>query len=116
MFSFDTTEEHLLRINVGGEIIRTTRATLTFFRDSNLAALFSGRWDRRLLLDATDAMFLDFNAECFRKILIYTGLCLKAQPGEEVSMPAVAKDLKPLLQRTCVPYTLTLQPYNPVTL
>ena len=53
-----------LKLNCGGAPITTRRSTLcNLFPDTMLAALFSGRWDRRLLRDSKKRVFLDVHPE-----------------------------------------------------
>ena len=56
-------------MNVGGVLVRASRATLTRFKGSRLAALFSGRWENKLIRDRQGRVFLDVHPGCFRKIV-----------------------------------------------
>jgi hypothetical protein len=54
-----------IKLNVGGVGVAVKRSVLTLFPDSKLAALFSGRWDKKLLRDKKNRIFLDVDPVCF---------------------------------------------------
>ena len=58
-----------ISLNVGGEIIVTTRATLTRIPKSLFNVLFHGRWEDRLPSDFDSNFFFDFNPQLFRHLL-----------------------------------------------
>lgn len=51
----------IVHLNVGGEKMSTTRATLTLVEGSLLAVMFSGKWDGKLTKDANGHIFLDYD-------------------------------------------------------
>jgi len=51
----------ILNLNVGGEKISTSRATLTLAEGSLLATMFSGKWEDKLMKDANGCIFLDYD-------------------------------------------------------
>jgi hypothetical protein len=53
-----STDGGVLELNVGGEILVTTRSTLCQFPHSLLGRMFSGDWDEQLSLDAHGRVFL----------------------------------------------------------
>lgn len=59
----------IIELNVGGELITTTRGTLTSTQGSMLAAMFSGRWEDQLTLDKDGRVFLDLSPYAIRKII-----------------------------------------------
>ena len=59
----------VIRLNVGGEIIVTTRNSLTSVSMSVLTKLFNGRWDERMSHDMETNLFLDFNPVLFCHLL-----------------------------------------------
>jgi hypothetical protein len=59
----------VLQLNVGGEIIITTRETLTKIPKYILSILFNGRWEHKLQRDQNGNIFLDFNPIVFRHLL-----------------------------------------------
>ena len=63
-----------MELNVGGVPVRATRATLTRYNGSKLAALFSGRWEKKLLRDRQGRVFLDVHPGCFRKIVDFLNM------------------------------------------
>ena len=54
-----------IQLNVGGVGVVVKRSVLTLFPDSKLAILFSGRWDKKLLRDKKNRIFLDVDPVCF---------------------------------------------------
>jgi len=82
-----------LKINVGGQRVVTMRDTLTQFKGTKIEALFSGRWESRLLRDKKDRIFLDMNPDCFQKILEYH-IRHKNSPDEPLFLPEVPKELR----------------------
>jgi hypothetical protein len=59
----------VLQLNVGGEIITTTRQTLTKIPKSMLYLMFNGQWGHKLQRDQDGNIFLDFNRIIFRHLL-----------------------------------------------
>ena len=59
----------VIRLNVGGETMMTTRDSLTFIPRSVLAKLFNGRWEEKMSHDMDTNIFLDFNPVLFRHLL-----------------------------------------------
>ena len=69
--NFDVTDDDLVEINAGGKIIVAKRSTLTQIQGSRTAALFSGRWDKKLMRDSHGRIFLDVDPICFQAIVDY---------------------------------------------
>ena len=69
--NFDVTDDDLVEINAGGKIIVAKRSTLTQIQGSRMAALFSGRWDKKLMRDSHGRIFLDVDPICFQAIVDY---------------------------------------------
>ena len=63
--------DDLIEINAGGKIIAAKRSTLTQLDGTRLEALFSGRWDKKILRDSHGRIFLDVNPKCFQAIVDY---------------------------------------------
>ncbi|EPS57124.1 hypothetical protein M569_17698, partial [Genlisea aurea] len=59
----------VIRLNVGGEIIMTTRQTLTKIPKSTLYFMFNGRWEQKLQIDQNGNIFFDFNPIIFRHLI-----------------------------------------------
>jgi len=57
-----------VEINAGGKIVAVKRGTLTQIKGTRLEALFSGRWDKKLLRDNSGRIFVDVNGDCFRQL------------------------------------------------
>ncbi len=67
----DADGDDLVEINAGGKIVAVKRSTLTQFEGTRLEAIFSGRWDKKILRDNNDRVFLDVNPTCFQTIVDY---------------------------------------------
>ena len=65
--SIDYTD--VLQLNVGGEIVMTTRKTVIKIPKSILSLLFYDRWEHKLQIDQNGNIFLDFNPTLFRHLL-----------------------------------------------
>ena len=59
----------VIRLNVGGEMMMTTRASLTRIPTSILAIAFNGHWEEKLCSDLDGNLFFDFNPALFRHLL-----------------------------------------------
>ncbi len=59
----------VIQLNVGGQLITTTRSTLTRIHKSTLAIMFNGRWENELIRDKHGNIFLDFNPILFHHFL-----------------------------------------------
>lgn len=66
----DISNDDLLEINAGGKIIAVKRGTLTQMHGTRMEAMFSGRWDKKLIRDGTGRIFLDVNGDCFQELWI----------------------------------------------
>jgi hypothetical protein len=53
----DAADDDLVKINAGGKIIVAKRSTLTQIIGSRIEALFSGRWDKKIMRDSQDLYF-----------------------------------------------------------
>ena len=62
-------QSDVIHLNVGGEIVATTRQTLISLPKSLFSILFNGRWEQRLHHDDHENIFLDFNPIVFRHLL-----------------------------------------------
>jgi len=69
--NLDATDDDLIEINAGGKIIVAKRSTLTQIQGSRMEALFSGRWDKKLMRDGYCRIFLDVDPTCFQAIVDY---------------------------------------------
>jgi hypothetical protein len=67
----DVTDDDVIEINAGGKVIAARRGTLTQWKGTRLEALFSGRWDKKLIKDNDGRIFLDVNGDCFQAIVVY---------------------------------------------
>ena len=63
--NLDAADDDLIEINAGGKIIVAKRSTLTQIQGSRMEALFSGRWEKKLMRDGQGRIFLDVDPICF---------------------------------------------------
>lgn len=91
-----------LKLTVGGQHINTTRSALSAFPESKLAALFSGRWESRLLRDPKDTkrVFLDCSPEVFTKLVEFCMAHQDRSGGGPVELPDCAPELKGAFHHT----------------
>jgi hypothetical protein len=61
MERFIVSASPIVNLNVGGEKMSTSRATLTLVEGSLLATMFSGKWDDKLMKDTNGCIFLDYD-------------------------------------------------------
>eukprot|EP00745_Piridium_sociabile_P043591 TRINITY_DN89383_c0_g1_i1.p1 TRINITY_DN89383_c0_g1~~TRINITY_DN89383_c0_g1_i1.p1 ORF type:complete len:454 (+),score=38.21 TRINITY_DN89383_c0_g1_i1:53-1363(+) len=71
-----------IRLNVGGEQCTVKRDVLTAVPGSLLASLFSGRWDKSLLRDEDDRIFLDVDTIIFRDTIVDILLQIRTSGGK----------------------------------
>ena len=77
-------QSDVIHLNVGGEMIATTRQTLISLPKSLFSILFNGRWEQRLYHDDQESIFLDFNPIVFRHLLDQ----LQLNEGKTISPPS----------------------------
>lgn len=83
----NVTMSDVFHINAGGEHLRVSRSTLTLIKGSRLAALFSGRWDKKLPRDSSGRVFLDVNPVCFKAVVKYLNQLKISSPGTLPVLP-----------------------------
>jgi hypothetical protein len=66
-----TKPSDIICLNVRGTELFARRGTLTVVKGSRLEALFSGRWENRLLRDGKGRVFMDIDPAMFNNILEY---------------------------------------------
>ncbi|KAL3808267.1 hypothetical protein ACHAXA_001409 [Cyclostephanos tholiformis] len=94
----DATDDDLVEVNAGGEIVVAKRSTLTQIQGTKFEAIFSGRWDKKLLRDSHGRIFLDVNPKCFRAIIDHLNEMLISSRDSPPSPPSVDGERKHLLQ------------------
>ena len=77
-------QSDVIHLNVGGEMIATTRQTLISLPKSLFSILFNGRWEQRLHHDDHENILLDFNPIVFRHLLDQ----LQLNEGKTISPPS----------------------------
>jgi len=106
-------ETDVIHLNIGGEVIATTRQTLTSHSKSLLSILFNGRWERRLPCDNDGNIYLDFNQDLFRHLLDQ----LQLSPTDSISYPSDPSLVRPfekMLKK--LQLQLSLSPSNIITI
>uniref|UniRef100_A0A0G4H258 Potassium channel tetramerisation-type BTB domain-containing protein n=1 Tax=Chromera velia CCMP2878 TaxID=1169474 RepID=A0A0G4H258_9ALVE len=63
--------DEVVQLNVGGTPISDKRGVFTQFKQSGMAALFSGRYDKEMDRDSTGALFLDLDPHAFNSLKEY---------------------------------------------
>jgi len=62
-------DDDIIEINAGGEIIAVLRSTLTVVPDTVFAYMFSGRWEKSLKRDSSGRIFLNNDPELIKIII-----------------------------------------------
>ena len=106
----DASDDEEIKINAGGKVIEATRRTLTKLPDSRLAALFSGRWDKKLARDDEGLIFLDVNGDCFQAIIDYLNELAHSSEDESPALPSVHDELQHILAYQMNIFGLTTVP------
>ena len=61
----------IIKLNISSCLLFARRDTLTCVKGSRLDGLFSGRWENQLLRDDKGRVFMDLDADAFKKVLAY---------------------------------------------
>jgi hypothetical protein len=91
------TDDDLIEINAGGKIIVAKRSTLTQIQGSQMEALFSGRWDKKLMRDSHGRIFLDVDPTCFHAIVDHLNEMTISSKDSPPSPPNVDDEHKHIL-------------------
>eukprot|EP00970_Alexandrium_tamarense_P011712 scaffold2566_cov125-Alexandrium_tamarense.AAC.15 len=103
----DVSDDDLVEVNAGGKIIAAKRATLTQLKGTRLAALFSGRWDKKLQRDGDGRIFLDVNPVCFQAIVDYVNELKISSSDSPPSVSTVDEELDHILMHQLELFGLT---------
>lgn len=103
----DVSDDDLVEVNAGGKIIAAKRATLTQLKGTRLAALFSGRWDKKLQRDGDGRIFLDVNPVCFQAIVDYVNELKISSSDSPPSISTVDEELHHILMHQLELFGLT---------
>jgi hypothetical protein len=95
--NLDAADDDLIEINAGGKIIVAKRSTLTQIQGSRMEALFSGRWDKKLMRDGHGRIFLDVDPICFQAIVDYLNEMTISCKDSPPSPPSVDDEHKIIL-------------------
>jgi len=86
-------EDDVISLNVGGKLMDCKRSTLCQVEGSLLASMFSGLWEEQLERDKQGRFFLEFNPNCFCKVLDWLRSKRIESPDRPAPLPVIAKDL-----------------------
>eukprot|EP00984_Skeletonema_dohrnii_P009022 scaffold3383_cov129-Skeletonema_dohrnii-CCMP3373.AAC.2 len=100
-------DDDLIEINAGGKIIVARRSVLCQVKGTRFEALFSGRWDKKLLQDSSGRIFLDVNGDCFQAIVDYLNELAISSEDERTKMPTISDEYKYLLSQYTVLFGLS---------
>ena len=87
--NLDAADDDLIEVNAGGKIVVAKRSTLTQIRGSRIEALFSGRWDKKIMRDSHGRIFLDVVPICFQAIVDYLNEMTISSKDNPPSPPSV---------------------------
>ena len=107
-------ESDVIHLNIGGEMIATTRQTLISLPKSLFSILFNGRWEQRLHHDDHANIFLDFNPTVFRHLLDQ----LQLNQGKNISPPSdlsLIRSFKKMMKKLHVEHLLSTSDRNILT-
>jgi len=107
-------QSDVIHLNVGGEIVATTRQTLISLPKSLFSILFNGRWEQRLHHDDQENIFLDFNPIVFRHLLDQ----LQLNKGESISPPSdpsLIRTFEKMMKKLRVEHLLSTSDRNILT-
>ena len=96
--NINVANDDLVTVNAGGRVISIKRSILTQQVGTRFEAIFSGRWDKKLLRDSDDTIFLDVNPDCFQAIVNYFGERMISSANDPPSPPTVKDELDHILQ------------------
>jgi hypothetical protein len=99
--------------NVGGEIMMTTRETLTRIPKSIFSLAFNGRWEHKLQRDKEGNIFLDFNPILFRHLL--DQLQIIENNIHPPSEPSLVEPFKKMIRKLRLQQSLSSEKKNVIT-
>ncbi len=104
----------VIQLNVGGELMITTRETLTQIPKSILSIMFNGRWEHKLEIDKNENIFFDFNPILFRHLLDQLQL-LDINNIYPPSQPSLLEPFKKMLRKLGLNQLLSSEKKNIIT-
>ena len=84
------TDNDVIQLNVGGQLLMTTRYTLTRISNSILSIMFNGQWEEKLNRDNQGNIFLDFNPILFQHLLEQLRLINNNNKSILISSPSLS--------------------------
>ena len=106
-------ESDVIQLNIGGEILATTRQTLISL-PSLFSILFNGHWEQRLHQDDQENIFFDFNPIIFRHLLDQ----LQLNEGKSISPPSdpsLIRTFEKVMRKLFVEHLLSTSDRNILT-
>jgi len=86
--------DDVVELNVGGQLMTTTRAVLCSAEGSLLAGMFSGNFDTGLKRDKDNRVFIDVDPPLFAKVLSHLRLRRFASPDCPAPLPHVPEEVR----------------------
>ena len=107
----------VIELNVGDEMITTTRQTLTTISTSILSMLFNGRWEHGLPVDDHGNIRLDFNPTLFRHLLhqLQTSDSNNPRDLHPPSQPSLVEPFKRMLRKLRLQHLLSSEKKQVIT-
>jgi hypothetical protein len=107
----------IFQLNVGGEIVLTTRQTLMKIPQSTLSILFNGQWDNQLQTDKNGNIFFDFNPILFRHLLNQLQIIATNKPIQLYPpfQPSLVAPFKKMLRKLGLQQSLSSEKKNVIT-
>lgn len=94
VFAMTLPGDDIIELNVGGQLMSTTRAVLCCAEGSLLAGMFSGNFEEGHKRDKDGRVFLDVDPPLFAKLLTFLRLCRISTPDCPAPLPYVNDDVK----------------------
>lgn len=88
----DDHKDEMIKLNVCGTIIETSRSTLTHVPDSFLARKFTAPWKESLMRDECGRVFLDEDGELIQIMIDFLRDKKKENPSNPLQPPSVRDD------------------------
>jgi len=95
ILSISAQTDEVVELNVGGQLMSTSRAVLCSAEGSLLAGMFSGNFDSGHRRDKDGRIFLDVDPPLFSKLLSHLRLRRIASPECPAPLPLVPEEVKP---------------------
>jgi len=94
LFALASDIDDVVELNIGGQLMSTSRSVLRSAEGSLLSGMFSGNFDNGLKRDKEGRIFMDVDPHLFAKILSHLRLRGIASPDYPAPLPQVPDDLQ----------------------